>query len=223
MHPFTTLFRRLKFPSFKRNRSLPIGSRHYRAFVGPPEKYDVVAATQFNLLTTLGLREHHTLLDIGCGSLRAGRLFIPFLLPGNYFGLEPNKWLVDDGIEKEVGRDLIKIKRPGFDHNSEFRLRAFGRQFDYLLAHSIFSHAAPGQIEKCLSEAAAVMHPESVLVATYIHGERNHEGEEWMYPDCVEYTEERMLQFARGAGLVSNPYSWPHPNNQRWLLTKLAA
>ena len=45
-----------------------IGSHHYRAFVGPPQKYDLVAANQFNLLTSLGLREYHYFLDIGCGN-----------------------------------------------------------------------------------------------------------------------------------------------------------
>lgn len=34
-------------------------TRDYRGFVGPASKYDVVAAMQFNLLTHLGLREHH--------------------------------------------------------------------------------------------------------------------------------------------------------------------
>ena len=199
---------------------LPIGSRHHRAFVGPPEKYDIVAAMQFNLLTNLGLREHHTLLDIGCGSLRAGRLFIPFLLPGNYFGLEPNKWLLDDGVKKEVGRDLLRIKRPVFDHNSEFNLGVFGRQFDYLLAQSIFSHAAPSQIEKCLGEASKVMHRQSIFLATYVSGQENYEGREWVYPSCVSYTEERMLQFAADTGLIAIAHPWTHPNDQRWLMIK---
>jgi len=66
-------------------------SNNYRAYVGPVEKYDLVAANQFNLLTMLGLRENHFLLDVGCGSLRGGRLFIPYLLPHHYFGIEPNE------------------------------------------------------------------------------------------------------------------------------------
>ena len=197
---------------------LPAGARHYRAFVGPPEKYDLVSAMQFNLLTTSGLREHHTLLDIGCGSLRAGRLFIPFLLPGHYFGLEPNAWLVDQGLKREVGRDLVRIKRPVFDHKGEFQLSVFGREFDYLLAQSIFSHAAPQQIEKCLAEARKVMHPNSMFFATYVAGEKNYEGREWLYPECVNYTEEQMLQFANAAGLQAAPNPWKHPNDQRWLL-----
>src|SRR6266498_1590855 len=197
---------------------MPIGSKHYRAFVGPPEKYDLVAAMQFNLLTALGLRENHTLLDIGCGSLRAGRLFIPYLLSGNYFGLEPNRWLIAQGVDKEIGEDLLRIKRPVFDHNDEFKLTAFGRQFDYLLAQSIFSHAAPGQIKTCLEEAKKVMHPKSIFVATYSPGQQNYDGCEWLYPECATYTEGYMLQLATNAGLVAVPHPWEHPNDLRWLL-----
>ena len=88
---------------------------HYRAYVGPPEVYDLAAANQFNLLTLCGLREHHFLLDIGCGSLRAGKLLIPYLLPGHYFGLEPEKWLVEKGFSEELGYDIVDIKKPCFN------------------------------------------------------------------------------------------------------------
>jgi len=102
------------------------GDPQYRAYVGPPEDYDLVAAMAFNLLTTLGLRQHHSLLDIGCGSLRIGRLLIPYLNRGNYFGVEPNKWLVDEGISRELGETLVQIKRPTFffpTHRTRFRGR----------------------------------------------------------------------------------------------------
>lgn len=49
--------------------------------------------------------------------------------------------------KKEIGRDLLKIKRPTFHHNCDFKLTVFSRQFDCLLAQSIFSHAAPQQID----------------------------------------------------------------------------
>src|SRR5207247_1444352 len=90
------------------------GDPHYRAYVGPPEDYDLIAAMTFNLLTTLGLRQHHSLLDVGCGSLRIGRLLIPYLNRGKYFGVEPNKWLVEEGIKRELGEDLVQIKYPTF-------------------------------------------------------------------------------------------------------------
>lgn len=83
---------------------LPTGSHHYRAFVGSPEKYDLVSAIQFNLLTSIGLRENHYLLDIGCGSLRGRRLFIVYLLSAHYLEIEPEKWLIEEGIKKELGK-----------------------------------------------------------------------------------------------------------------------
>lgn len=72
----------------------------------------------FNLLTSVGLRQHHRVLDIGCGSLRVGRLLIPYLNQGNYFGVEPNEWLVSDGILNEIGQDQIEIKQPTFSFRS---------------------------------------------------------------------------------------------------------
>src|SRR5438309_10445538 len=90
------------------------GDAHYRAYVGPPEDYDLIAAIAFNLLTTQGLRQHHTLLDVGCGSLRIGRWLIPYLNRGKYLGFEPNEWLVEQGIKRELGEALLEIKRPTF-------------------------------------------------------------------------------------------------------------
>jgi hypothetical protein len=66
---------------------LQMGDRHYRAWVGPPEDYDRIAALQVALLLCVGLRETHFFLDVGCGSLRGGRMLIPYLRPGRYFGV----------------------------------------------------------------------------------------------------------------------------------------
>jgi len=155
--------------------NVPIGSHHYRAFVGPAKKYDLVAANQFNLLTSIGLREHHSLLDIGCGSLRGGRLFIPYLLPDMYFGIEPEQWLIEDGIKNNLGESILKIKKPKFTNDMNFTLSIFNQKFDFILAQSIFSHATQNQIKRCLSEAKKVMTPTSCFVATFVKGEKNNE------------------------------------------------
>ena len=115
-----------------RASKLKPGDSHYQAYVGPPDQYDFMGATQFNLLCTLGLRANHSLLDFGCGSLRSGRFFISYLNEGRYFGIEPNRWLIDEAIRNQVGRDLIQIKKPRFDHNCDFQTDVFHRQFDCL-------------------------------------------------------------------------------------------
>ena len=87
------------------------GAHDYRAFVGDTQTYDIFSHMQFSLMTLLGLRQNHTLLDIGCGSLRAGKLFLMYLQPDRYFGIEPEQWLVEEGIERELGRELADRKR----------------------------------------------------------------------------------------------------------------
>ena len=197
---------------------LPIGSRDYRAFVGSPQTYDAMSALQFNLLTLLGLRDHSSFLDIGCGSLRGGRLFITYLLPGRYCGVEPEQWLIDEGIRHEVGRDLIDLKQPLFSNDGDFTLSVFDRQFDFILAQSIFSHASEPQINRCLGEARKVMGPASIFVATFVEGDQNYSGKDWVYPGCTTYTLARMIQLAEEHGLACEPIDWPHSAQQRWLV-----
>lgn len=199
-------------------QNLPIGTAHYRAYVGPPDYYDVIGALQFNLLAMLGLREHHTLLDIGCGSLRGGRLFIPYLLPGHYYGLEPEAWLIEEGIRRELGEDLVRLKRPTFSHDSDFTLSLFEQQFDFLLAQSIFSHATPQQVERCLMEAKTVMRTAAVFVATFFEGPDNYTGAEWVYPGRVTYRLDFLQQLAETTELRLEPIVWPHPSGQTWVL-----
>jgi len=194
------------------------GVRHYRAYVGPTENYDLVAAMQFNLLTFLGLTENHYLLDVGCGSLRSGKLFIPYLLPGRYFGIEPNQWLIDEGIRNEVGRTLIDIKKPVFSNESNFTLSQFDQEFDFILAQSIFSHASQPQIRRCLSQAKKVMKPTSIFAATFVEGEEDYEGDEWVYPDCVTYTPDCINRLAEEQGFACILIDWLHPNTQKWVL-----
>lgn len=194
------------------------GERDVRAFVGPPEQYDVVGANQFVLLVMLGLREHHDVLDIGCGSLRLGKLLLPYLQPGRYCGVEPERWLVEEGIEAELGQELVERKRPAFRHVDDFSLSAFDRTFDYLVAQSIFSHAAPDQVERCLRAAADVLAPDGYFVATFVLGDADYQGRAWVYPECVTYTPERIERFAADAGLRALELGYPHPGQQTWYL-----
>ena len=194
----------------------------YRGYVGPHEKFDLLSANQFNLLTFLGLREDHYLLDIGCGSLRVGRLLIPFLLPERYHGIEPEQWLIDEGIRNELGRDILEIKKPVFSNDDDFTLSIFNRKFDYILAHSIFSHASEQQIRKCLSEARKVMTPTSLFIATFAKGRENYFGNEWVYPGFVMYTEEHMHTLFQEQKLVSTVLRWSHPEFQIWIVAALS-
>lgn len=192
------------------------GDAHYRAYVGPPEDYDLVAAMTFNLMTSLGLRQHHRLLDIGCGSLRAGRLFIPYLNAGGYTGLEPNRWLVEDGIAQEVGADLVALKRPRFVFGDSAAALDPEDRFDFAVAQSIFSHAGLDLVSGWLRGMAPHLQPSGALAATFLVGE-DCADPGWVYPGCVTYRVETMAAETERAGLRFQLLDWRHPR-QTWAL-----
>ncbi len=197
---------------------LKAGDAHYRAFVGPPSRYDLIAAMTFNLLTTLGLRQHHALLDLGCGSLRIGRLFIPYLNRGKYVGLEPNEWLVREGIRNEVGESLVQIKRPTFLYSdSPNALAALDGPIDFVVAQSIFSHCGLDLVISWVSAIAQHLAPAGALVATFVSGESDTSEKGWIYPGCVRFKPDTLKGVAAGAGLRFAPLDWRHPT-QNWAL-----
>ena len=204
--------------SRQKAKVLPAGAEHYMAYVGPPRQYDFMGATQFRLLTTLGLRETHKLLDFGCGSLRAGRLLIPYLMPGNYHGLEPNRWLVEDGIANEIGQDLIRIKSPVFRHDENFSIAGFGVRFDFIVAQSIFSHTGRDLIATALGSFRKHLAEDGLILATFIPESPDapeFTGTGWIYPQVVTYRPETILAIISAAGLVGRPLPWFHPR-QTW-------
>jgi len=198
--------------------TLKAGDKHYRSFIGPPSKYDLVSAMQFNLLTKHGLRENHKFLDIGCGSLRGGRLFIIYLLENNYHGVEPEKWLVEDGIYFELGKEIVKLKKPKFLHSTNFDFNKFGAEFDFALAQSIFTHASVEQMKTCLLNLSKVANKNFKLLASFIEGDENYEGSDWVYPGCVTYRFDFMKQLAEEYGFKCRKTDDAHPNNHTWLL-----
>jgi hypothetical protein len=194
------------------------GARHYRAFVGDTQTYDIFSHMQFSLMTLLGLRQEHTLLDIGCGSLRAGKLFLVYLLPDRYFGIEPQQWLVEEGIEREIGHELIDRKRPRFLFDDNFPCAAFGVSFDFIIAQSIFSHASLAQIRRCLLQARAAMKATSLFAASFVEGDDDYAGGEWVYPETIRYRAATIERVAMEAGLLCRRLDWFHIGGQAWFV-----
>ncbi len=194
--------------------------------------HDLLAAFQFNLLTRLGLREEDYLLDIGCGPLRAGRLFIPYLLPGRYFGIEPRRDDVLHGIETELGQDLVRLRRPTFDYGSDLGFSRFGQQFDFLLANSVFSHAPVHAIRSGLREAAKVMRPDALFLASFMRGSRNYEGDSWVFADDIDrgmpgrinslttYSASFMEDVCAEHGFLVDMLHGIHPGAQTWMVIR---
>ncbi len=178
---------------------------------GPPRIFHSVGCNQFVTLLERGLLPHHTVLDVGCGCLRAGYWLIHFLDRGKYFGIEPNTTMLDLGINQIVQKDVIEAKQPHFSNNADFDFQVFGTKFDYVVARSIWTYAAPQQITTMLDQFAKCAKPTSIFLTSYIMAElpaeqytgttwagKSHESDE---AAIVRYTPDWIVEVCRERGL----------------------
>jgi cyclopropane fatty-acyl-phospholipid synthase-like methyltransferase len=179
------------------------------------------AAWQFMILALLGLREHHHLLEVGCGSLRAGRLFIPYLQAGHYCGVDASESAIALGIAKELGSDILEVKQPQFAFNSDFNFDSFGQQFDFILAHGLIIHITDAQVKRLFASAASVLKKNGLFIANYVVGHDRGKSR-ITYPQTTTRSQRTIRMAAVGAGLkfAPLPVKARHPHGQWFALTQ---
>jgi SAM-dependent methyltransferase len=193
-------------------------AQDYRAYVGPRWAYDLKAAYQFMVACALGLREGHEFLEIGCGSLRAGRLFINYLLPGKYHGLESVREVVDQVIVEEIGAELINLKRATFTHNDRFDLSSFNQQFDMIFCHAVMIHLSRPDLELLFSSVKQYLKPDGVFIGNYQVG-KDFKKLKATYPQITNYSQSTIRSLVKRVGLDYKPLTLAdYRANTRWFL-----
>jgi SAM-dependent methyltransferase len=193
--------------------TLKAGDDHYRAYVGPPKRFGLLTQLQMSLLSALALEETDRVLDFGCGSLRLGRSLIPFLHKGGYCGIDPNGWLIEEGLDRECGRDICSVKAPRFATNADFDCTVFDETFDFIMAQSIITHSGPDQTERLFETAAQALKTDGILLLSYIKAKPRAALPDpgWSYPANIAYPEDWLIETARRHGLVWRELDWFHP------------
>jgi SAM-dependent methyltransferase len=139
----------------------------HRAMVGG--LWDELGALQFEfMINRAGLTPEMRLLDLGCGSLRGGVRFIEHLDPGNYYGIDLNRSLVDAGRDIELPRYGLqdKLSPEQLLVADDFGAWRFGVEFDVAIAISLWTHLPLNQIGASLHELERVLKPGAALYAT---------------------------------------------------------
>jgi cyclopropane fatty-acyl-phospholipid synthase-like methyltransferase len=202
-----TLLRRLK--SVARETLTPASSRA-RTYVGT----DLVSGEiQFELLVLEGLRPSSRVLEIGCGALHAAIPILRFTEPDRFVGIDPNVWLRDTQLKRASVKGLVQTKRPRFLDRSDFDARETGFRFDFVLSHSILSHAANWQLAQFFENAAAVLAPGGKMVVSIRLAEGNDYGsvgspdrkdtnsKDWTYPGVTFFARTTVDRVAAEANL----------------------
>ncbi|MFC2029452.1 class I SAM-dependent methyltransferase [Chloroflexota bacterium] len=188
--------------------------------------WDEIGTLQFEYVVNEGLKPHHKMLDIGCGSLRGGVHFIRYLNSGNYYGIDRSESLLGAARHVELPRYGLADRTVHLECRSDFAFAVFGVQFDYVVAQSVFTHLTWNSILRCLVNVEKVLHQDGRFYATFfedpsgahrIHTIAHEPGGKVTYPDQDPYHYEFgvLEELARRASLrVSYVGNWNHPRNQ---------
>jgi len=195
--------------------------RDHREMVGG--KWDEIGLLQFDFMKSQGLKPHHVLCDVACGSFRAGRFFIDYLDAGNYLGIDKQEVLIREGRAKEIGEALWAEKKPEVLIDDAFEFSRFSKHPDFAVANSLFSHLSASDIKRCLKNLAGHAGPGCKFFATYIpsdipliHLHSSHSSRSF------RYTPEKMLSMGRDAGWHAEYIGdWNHPRKQVMVLYTL--
>ena len=202
----------------------------HRAAVGG--LWEEIGRLQFDFLVDQGLQPHHSLLDVGCGSLRGGVHFVRYLKTGHYWGVDIDERLLEAG-RGEVEQLGLASKRPVLVPMGDFGFTALGREFEFALAQSVFTHLPLNGIVRCLMEMERVLTSGGRFYATFFE---NPAGKGELGPiehptadgltvvshfdrDPYHYDVDTFRWICRGTGLeVELIGAWNHPRDQRMLL-----
>ena len=121
--------------------------------------WDEIGNLQFNYLVKNGLLKNHSLLDIGCGTLRGGRHFIKYLDANKYTGVDISTKAIEYSNEL-IDKEELRSKNPTLVINKEMNLIFSyfkNEKFDFILAQSVFTHLMPEHIEECIKHIGNIM------------------------------------------------------------------
>ncbi len=162
------------------------------------ESWLKIGQMQFDYLVGHGLKPGDRMLEIGCGNLRAGHLFIDYLDAGNYYGIDisPDILLGATDIIAEFG---LQPKLPHLTLVRDMSLSFLPDSwFTVVHAHSVFSHSPIGVIDECLRQVGRVMAPDGFFDFTF---DRTDGAEHHVLHEDFYYRTETLIARAGRHGL----------------------
>jgi len=215
-------------------RVIPARYHHYfdpdwhRRTIGNVPYWEELGRNQFDYLVERGLEPGHSLLDVGCGPLRAGIHFIRYLEPGRYVGVDKRADVLEETRRRELSADDL-AKEPLLVAMDDFDFPSLGRMFDYALAQSVFTHLPLNSIIRCVMNVEKVLVPGGRFFATIWEnpeGKRNlgdiRQSETAVTHfdrDFYHYDVATFEWICEGTSLaVERLGDWGHPRNQKMLV-----
>src|SRR5262245_16943463 len=150
--------------SFKRFYAESVGSalsgEKNHSSLGPNLKPGRIAEARrtFSKLVNKGIRPSDTFVDYGCGTLRLGALFIEFLEPDRYIGLDVDERIIAIG-RNQLSAEVIGYKRPVLEViSAESLRRAAARQPQWVCSKGVLQHVPPEELNEYFENLSYLIH-----------------------------------------------------------------
>ena len=158
---------------------------------------------QLVILIKEGLNNRSNVLELGCGALTLGVPLIDYLDSGCYYGIDPNEHLRKSTMSYDNVNKLIKEKSAIFESvDCLYPLKASNKKFDYVFAHSVFSHTSTYQFELFLENISKFINFDSKIILSLRLAEGNKFGnngsqivnfDNWEYPGNSYYSRSHLI------------------------------
>jgi len=186
-----TYYRAVMKSDTARSQERAVGSQTHESWLE-------IGQMQFDYLVRHGLQPGDRMLEIGCGNLRAGRLFIDYLDAGNYYGIDisPDILLA---AQRTIDEFSLQPKLPHLTLVRDLKFEFLPPdQFTVVHAHSVFSHSPIEVIDECLAHVGRVMRRDGVFDFTF---DRTEGVEHQVLREDFYYRTETLIALADSHGL----------------------
>lgn len=136
----------------------PVVEAKLESLVGPPGKWRETRDFQLHLLSLLGLKQDMVLLDVGCGSLRAGLPLIAYLDSANYIGIDAAPECISAAMQLVSEFDLT-AKRPLLLSSQTFGIEELGyvKVVDRIWSYQVLIHFTEDDVHRFMNATAQML------------------------------------------------------------------
>ena len=175
--------------------------------IGREDEWEKHGALQLSFLIGEGMHRDCRLLDVGCGVGRGARRFVPFLNEDRYTGVDISAAALEHALVLSE-QEGWAAKRPRFLLEPDLLVDG---QYDFIFAHSVFTHLPPQQIEVMIRNAKPRLAPGGKFIFSYKSALKPHRSglKQMQYPSSFFAT------LAARYGFYSEPLSYVWPAHQK--------
>jgi len=161
------------------------------------------AEIEFDFLKKEGLNRQSVFVDYGCGSVRLGRVLIPYLASGHYHGVDMTDTFYKLGID-EFDQQLIQEKKPYLAVINKNTIAELSKKhIDFIFSSAVLYHIPEKEIKNYFANIIALMDEGTIAYVDFTDAPERKQLSKmtWLYP--ASFMLDQLSEFDVNASLLT--------------------